>query len=429
MNKNKALNVLYTYLKSIFYPIFGRGNAPMWTHLWLTRKCNLNCKYCYVTDNNYPQFNTNEMIKAIDHLKDALGCNYIAFMGGEPLLRKDLPDLVQHMTDRDMLSMITTNGLLLTDEKIFKLCESGLDVLELSIDCINSTDISQKTITNLYPIIEKLIAFREAYNTPEILVNVVITKKNFHEIDELIEILSNKRISLTTGLYIPDPFSEEPLINDPLAFTTEKDLKNLKYTAEKILGYKKSGVFISHADDYFRKWEPYMRGLVNSKNFDSESPDSLKKLWKCNPGPNFLEIDCDGRLRYCSYINELIDPDLSLFDLDRKYYKILKPKLKKMLEYCNPKCLANCFFEVSEIREHPLRFVLGTAKKHLAHGMKQSPELIDKREEMKKEFRRLFSEDPEEEKIDEIKEEDKEGEEIKVIFNQKPIEKEIADKQ
>jgi molybdenum cofactor biosynthesis enzyme MoaA len=90
------------------------------------------------------ELNTDDMKKVIFLVKNELDCNMIALMGGEPLLRKDLPDLVQHMSDLSIYSYLTTNGTLLNDKMIYKLCENELDFLEISLDGIKPNQFSKK---------------------------------------------------------------------------------------------------------------------------------------------------------------------------------------------------------------------------------------------------------------------------------------------
>ncbi len=357
----------------------------MWCHLWVTRKCNLTCQYCYVYDNNYPELDTDGMKRAVDHIKNVLGCNLIALMGGEPTIRRDLPEIIQHMTDVDVSSYMTTNGLLLTDKKIFDICDAGLDVLELSFDGMQETPVSRKAGRKLVDTIERLVEFRSIYDL-EISVNMVVTKLNYHEIDEVIRLLAGRRISLTMGLYIPDPFHRGDPRKDPLAFSTPEDINALGKVVDKILRIKKRGAFIAQAQPYFKKWLPFMKQLI--------TPEKRRHpivMWKCDPGPNFLEIDCDGRIRYCSYINENVDPKLTLFDLDKSYYKLLKPKFQKMLRICNAPCLANCFYEVAQIRQHPFRFATDTMVRHMAPQLRNTPEVKLRKEAQKQALRAKFN--------------------------------------
>jgi len=356
MNRYKLINIAKTYLKSIFYSILPKKNVPLWTHLWVTRRCNLRCEYCYVSHEKYPEMNTEQLKKAIFHTKKNLHCSFIALMGGEPTIRKDLSEIIQYMTDLNVTSFLTTNGTLLNEKKIFQLCEADLDFLELSLDGVKDSPISQKTSKNLMQTIETLINYTKIYDVG-LSINMVITKQNYQELYDLIRLISGEPISITTGLYIPEVKSKKKIEEDQFAFVTEKDLKKLENFTNKIIKLKKKGAFLAMDESYYEKWVPFMKELL-------KHPGRPKPLWKCKAGKNFLEIDCDGRVRYCSYLNELVDRNLTIFDLDLTYYNKMRSRFRKKLEYCNRRCLSNCFYQVSLIKNHPSKFAKEIVFKH-----------------------------------------------------------------
>jgi MoaA/NifB/PqqE/SkfB family radical SAM enzyme len=76
---------------------------------------------------------TEEMKDAIDQIK-ALGTLLLIISGGEPLLRKDILDLVAHAHKIGLLTRISTNGFLLTKELVVELKRAGLNQCGVSID-------------------------------------------------------------------------------------------------------------------------------------------------------------------------------------------------------------------------------------------------------------------------------------------------------
>ncbi|TXT59808.1 MAG: hypothetical protein BAJALOKI3v1_1010005 [Promethearchaeota archaeon] len=386
MNRYKLLNIAKTYFKSVFYSILPKRTVPLWTHLWVTRRCNLRCKYCYVSHEKYPEMNTIELKKAIKHIKEKLHCSFIALMGGEPTIRKDLPEIIQYMTDLNITSFLTTNGTLLDERKIFQLCESDVDFIELSLDGMSPSPISEKTGQNLMNILEILIKYTKTYDVG-LSINMVITKQNYKELYELIRLVSGEPISITTGLYIPDLQDEKNILDDPFAFISSEDLINLDGFVNRIINLKNKGAFLAMDDSYYKKWVPFMRELLK------RPPQKPKKLWKCKAGKNFLEIDCDGRIRYCSYLNQLVDEDLTIIDLDLSYYHQLGSRFKNMLKRCNNRCLSNCFYQVSLIKNHPFKFADEFVFKH---AMPFVYELFDREKTsekmaLKNEWRKKFN--------------------------------------
>jgi len=107
----------------------------------MTRRCNLKCIHCYSNsaDIDYPdELTTEEGKKLIDDLA-LFGSPVILFSGGEPLLRPDLLELAQYVTDKGMRAVISTNGTLITKEIAAKLQKIGLSYVGVSLDGLEKT--------------------------------------------------------------------------------------------------------------------------------------------------------------------------------------------------------------------------------------------------------------------------------------------------
>jgi GTP 3',8-cyclase len=108
--------------------------------LSVTDRCNLRCAYC-MPEENYtwlprPQLLSFEEIDRLVGIFQELGVDKIRLTGGEPLIRKDLPELVAALVKRgfDDLAM-TTNGVLLAGQAE-ALAEAGLHRVTVSLDTL-----------------------------------------------------------------------------------------------------------------------------------------------------------------------------------------------------------------------------------------------------------------------------------------------------
>ena len=84
------------------------SRIPLFVGWQLTARCNLRCSYCNIWENP-GELSTDEILKGIDQLRD-LGTAIIAFTGGEPLLRDDIPEILERTYRRGILSRLHTNG-------------------------------------------------------------------------------------------------------------------------------------------------------------------------------------------------------------------------------------------------------------------------------------------------------------------------------
>ncbi|PKN60353.1 MAG: 12,18-didecarboxysiroheme deacetylase [Deltaproteobacteria bacterium HGW-Deltaproteobacteria-11] len=119
---------------------FSRDKKPV--VVWnMTRRCNLKCMHCYSSSKNIPYRNELTTDEAKTMIRDlaAFGSPVLLFSGGEPLMRKDLPDLARYAVAQGMRAVISTNGTLITAEKAAVFREIGLSYVGVSLDGMKPT--------------------------------------------------------------------------------------------------------------------------------------------------------------------------------------------------------------------------------------------------------------------------------------------------
>ena len=112
--------------------------------------CNLRCIYCMPEEGVPFQsadrlLSKNEICKIIKIMSN-LGVSKIRFTGGEPLIHKDLIDLIQFTSQKTDISSIhlTTNGVLLS-KYIKQLVKIGLDGVNISLDTLDKEKFQKIT--------------------------------------------------------------------------------------------------------------------------------------------------------------------------------------------------------------------------------------------------------------------------------------------
>ncbi len=94
--------------------------------------CNQNCVHCYAagqSGSEEQELGTEEWKAIIDKCKEA-GIPQVTFTGGEPTMRKDLPELIRHASW--FVTRLNTNGIRLTPEYCRELKEASLDSLQIT---------------------------------------------------------------------------------------------------------------------------------------------------------------------------------------------------------------------------------------------------------------------------------------------------------
>ena len=154
----------------------------------LTYSCPLQCPYCSnpVNFEHYTnELDTQEWQRILDEAA-ALGVVQVHFSGGEPLLRKDIVQIIKKARDLNLYSNLSTGGTLLTEKLVHELRSAGLDSLQISIqdaDSLNSDYISG----GLGSFNKKKKAALLAKNAGfPLTINVVLHKQNLDNIKAII---------------------------------------------------------------------------------------------------------------------------------------------------------------------------------------------------------------------------------------------------
>lgn len=120
---------------------FAKDKKPV--VVWnMTRRCNLRCVHCYAHAKDIEfkdELTTEQGKELIDDLAE-FGSPVILFSGGEPLMRKDLPELAEYAISKGMRAVISTNGTLIDEEMAKTLKEIGLSYVGISIDGVRETN-------------------------------------------------------------------------------------------------------------------------------------------------------------------------------------------------------------------------------------------------------------------------------------------------
>ena len=161
--------------------------------LSVTDRCNLRCHYCMPEDQYLwlPREDvlTLEEIAAVADLLAEVGVDRVRLTGGEPLLRRNLPELVRLLAARPWLRdlALTTNGVLLADHAV-ALKQAGLHRLTVSLDTLQRDRFTRLARVDALPaVLTGLDAARRAGFTG-LKLDVVITRgDNDDEIGALLD--------------------------------------------------------------------------------------------------------------------------------------------------------------------------------------------------------------------------------------------------
>ncbi|MHB8880758.1 MAG: radical SAM protein [Thermodesulfovibrionales bacterium] len=222
-----------------------KKRQPIFLSLFISNRCNLRCKYCFVIDDTISkdilnaEYSKEEVKSIIDEFYD-LGTRMVFLLGGEPLLHKDIGEIVDYIVKKGIYLHIITNGTLLEKKlddikNVHVVCVSLDGVADMN-DALRGQGVFNRVVRGIKAVVNAGIPCR---------IHAVLTRNNLNAIRELAELARELHISLTIS---------------PPNFLGETELPFLRITNEE---YKK----------FWREYlEMYKEGLPIAN-----SPDAIKK--------------------------------------------------------------------------------------------------------------------------------------------------------
>ena len=266
------------------------GRTFNYLRIAVNEYCNLRCIYCMPEEGVPFQekdrlLGKNEICKIIKIMSE-LGVSKIRFTGGEPLLRKDLLDLIKYTYQQTNISSIhlTTNGVLLS-KYINQLVKAGLDGINISLDTLNKEKFKKITRREeLEKVLEGLdLAISSGIKT--IKVNIV-AMKNFND-NEIIDFVELTRDNDITVRFIElMPFDSHQIWKTGKFYKADQivnDLKSHYKTLNPVIG--------SSTEYYIFKIKEYMGKVAVIPSY------SRSLCSACNR----IRITADGNLLNCLY--------------------------------------------------------------------------------------------------------------------------------
>lgn len=114
-------------------------SAPLTIQWDLTKLCNLFCRHCYAdasTTNRYIELTCAQSVRVVDEAAK-IGVLAFHFLGGEPFMRQDCIEIVQHACHLGINCHISTNGTLIHSQHARALKELSDVTIDVSLDSVN----------------------------------------------------------------------------------------------------------------------------------------------------------------------------------------------------------------------------------------------------------------------------------------------------
>lgn len=301
---------------------------PVLSFLYTDLNCNLDCHYCYSRGRKIPGM-TLEVGKACVDWLQSVGCRVLAYMGGEPLIRKDfILELTRYAAERDFFVYLPTNGTLLDAAYIDELGKAGISTINLAVDSMDGGDGIPKFFARIKSQFEWLVERERQYRYITFL-NINITDRNIADVKTLTELAHDRGVP--TDYHINEP----PLI----------EYKDYKHSQDG--GWIQEDSYA--AADELIDWliEKNLTGytMVNSLAHLRAMKQFIRHQlppWPCYAGKYTMIIRLDGSFAPCFELYGSREDWGSIYQGPR-----FDPRrLAAVKERCIPHCLSTCNFQV-----------------------------------------------------------------------------------
>ncbi len=161
---------------------------PLMVTLELTDRCNFRCVYCQLPIMNRDEMDTADWLRAIDELREA-GMMRVSLMGGEPLIRKDIGTIIDHLRARGVNVAMNTNGWLVPDriEEVAK-----LDLMCVTLDGPPEVHDVQRHKGSHDKVLRAIDAAQA--RGVKVVTMTVMTARGIHHADYVLEVAKEKGI-------------------------------------------------------------------------------------------------------------------------------------------------------------------------------------------------------------------------------------------
>ena len=272
---------------------FTGSRIPVRVNLLVTKFCNLSCFYCYAEDilnkKDVEEFSLESLKDIIDQAYDA-GCRWINILGGEPLLRNDIEELIDYIHQKGMFIEMTTNGYFIK-KRISAL--KKVDHLAISLDGNKETNDRARGENSF----EKIIAGIECAveNGLKVRVHATLSKRTMapESLKFLSDFCNRLNVSLNyseNGLPGIEEMDPDFLLSEDETLSFYKSYKGLKKSGHPIISSEV-------AVDYVEKWPLPGRTTIFKKDLKDVPKDSY---YPCQLGRNQCFISADGNVYPCT---------------------------------------------------------------------------------------------------------------------------------
>lgn len=252
---------------------------PVLVNFEVTMRCNARCGFCdyWKTPADTRANELKSFADAAREFKPML----VTFTGGEPLLRKDLEQLVEGVRGavRYTYVQLITHGGMLTVERARSLWDAGVDQFNISLDYLDARHDDARGIPGLAAKILDVVPKMKAAGIGGIKFNTVIKRDNLDQLMPIVQKAASMGCGVNFSLYTDSKNGNKDHLLEA------EHMTQLSAVIDQLLAFKKiNRGSISNSEYYLEQIPRYSRGEMTEL---------------CESGMSTIHIDPHGMVRRC----------------------------------------------------------------------------------------------------------------------------------
>lgn len=329
--------------------------GPGYLQFAITNVCNARCDFCgFAVDRFDPKQRRSVTLQqardVIDiSLRNHIG--YLLFVGGEPLVHRDLRAMVRYAAERGIHPMICTNGSLWTDDNIRQLAEDGLSSVIMSID---AEDVRRHERNRGLPdVCRKIKRANDLFAELGLQTTASVTaSKLIEDYDRLPAFLQSLGFRSCTFSY--------PLTTLGSSYLSFSDSNLVRYRTDELIGVferiqrmkRRSGFPVVNPSESLREMQRHLRG----------EPERFG----CLGGHKYFYVDWNMNLYRCHFWET---PMCSIYEFDSS--RIIR-------DGCT-RCMIDCYRDPSVLQHVAISLSDAYAEVKKGRWMRAARTLLDRR--------------------------------------------------
>ena len=276
----------------------------------LTYNCNLHCKMCPFWKRPSPDSSLDQEKAILKQVYNSGACG-VAFEGGEPLLRKDLVDILAFSRSLPLHTSLITNGTLL-ESRIDEIAPYINGVVYVSLDGLEKTHDAIRGVAGSFR--KAVDGINSAKEKVALTINTTVMAENADEVVSLVGLA--KELGTKISVAIAHEYCN--------ADTSSPEMDRILKIAQRLIEMKRKGYPIVNSSGY-------LKVMAKEKN------------WQCKPW-TMINIDPNGKVVLPCYVHNDYASSVTIFDGGIK--GAVSGFDWKKIEKCQ-KCRLHCYVEPS----------------------------------------------------------------------------------